>query len=297
MSSATARRLLQATNASREQRDFFEAFLALVFAEVEAAMGNRGAEALILSNIDLTRVEVQVTSGTPLMTQLASRFLRQCGATDVSEADRFTSDVADLRVGRATLYCRIKRIGSSTPVADAGFLVDASISKRFSDTHVTQSDDYLSLVRHSVDENCQPCLYGRSIMPNRGGSSPSILEFNMDKVTASKLLLSGLGFFRCLGFSKPADDVVRQLSHCKDKCMVRAFLTAGGLTQLSLRLFGSTRLPVGDTIRAMGIEQQSAGTLREVFGVLGDNPDYMEYAMDANGPALALGYVYPSSKE
>jgi len=82
-----------------------------------------------------------------------------------------------------------------------------------------------------------------------------------------------------------------------DQCLVRAFLVAEGLTQFSLRLANSpggkvkrTPLPVQDTARALKLGQQADKEVRKVYEVLGEYPELMEYAMDAQGCSLAIGY-------
>merc|ERR1711971_860055 len=114
----------------------------------------------------------------------------------------------------------------------------------------------------------------------------------MDAVKSkSKLLLSGLAFFHAMGFAKPEDAVVRSLSSCKlDKCIVRAFLTNDGLTQLSLLMHSAHQLPVRDTAQALKCRMEP---MQEVFHILGDTPDLMEYTMDAQGCSLAVGYMFP----
>lgn len=275
------RRVLQTTAASREQRDFFEAFLVLVYEPVEAEADSDG-EALLLVSCDRSRLELQVTSETALMRSLAGDFLRQCGIPDLSGADRFNAAARESKTPQASLWCRLKRIGLRSPVADIGFAVEreaGSMLGAMGGLAVPRSKDSEALQKHASDSRMEPCLYGTSILPDRRGRAPTILEYNMSLGTSAKLLLSGLGFFRMLNFTKPDDAMLRLLKSCgADTCTVRAFLTADGLTQLSLRLRSSSALIVNDAAL-------------QFYAMLGGDPVLVELAMDSQGSSMAFGYT------
>merc|ERR1712008_226845 len=100
-------------------------------------------------------------------------------------------------------------------------------------------------------------------------------EYNMAMGNSSKLLLSGLGFFRMMNFTKPDDSILRLLKSCGgDTCMIRAFLTVDGMTQLSLRLHSSSSLFVDDV---------SSDDLRQFYAMLGGDPILVEFTMDSQG--------------
>jgi len=291
LSAASARQVLRTTRASQEQANVFEAFLDLVVQEVEARQSSRSSFELLVAT-DLSRLELFVVAEASLVVELAGTFVRQIGLPE-SEQGRVAQlkkAVDRHRAEQACLWCRLKRIGSQEPRADVGFTSQGQLDFRELDASLPLSDDYQALARHAAEEKCDPCLYGGSLLP---GLAPAILEYDMVKVKTTKLLLSGLGFFRGLGFGKPEDVVVRQLISCKpDRCLVRAFLTAEGLTQMSLRLFGTARMPIRETAQALNIQQ--ADQVQEVYRILGESPDLMEYTMDSQGCSLAVGYSSPT---
>lgn len=282
---ANVRKLLQSTAASREQRNFFEAFVALVFEPVEAAaFGDK--EALLVVACDRSRLELQITANTSQMCPLAADFLEQCGVPDDSGARRFEAAALASRAHQASLWCRLKRIGSPRPVADVGFAVgraSGSLPGAVGELSVPGSQDYEALQKHASDNQSEPCLYGRSILPDRGGRAPTILEYNMAMVNSAKLLLSGLGFFRSLNFARPEDSILRMLKDCgADKCMVRALLTSDGLTQLSLRMHSSSSV----------VNEAGSDQLRQFSSLLDGDPVLVEYTMDSQGCSLAVGYSH-----
>jgi len=288
LSVTSARQVLRTTQASQEQVEFFEAFVDLVAQEAQTRQPQRTSLQLLVAT-DLSRLELLVTSDASLVVELAEAFLLQIGLPEGEQGRvaQLRTAVDRLRPDKVCLWCRLKRLGSTAPLADVGFAIEGNIEPRELDALVPPSGDYQTLARHAAEEKCQSCLYGSSLLP---GFAPTILEYDMAKVKSTKLLLSGLGFFRALGFVKPEDVVIRQLSSCKpERCMVRTFLSAEGLTQQSLRLFGAAKLPIQDTAQALNIQQ--AERVQQVYRILGENPDFMEYTMDSQGCSLAVGYT------
>lgn len=268
-----------------EQHSFFEAFVALVFQRVEQERDQFGALFFVAG--DLSRLELEVIAKQTLLLDLAENFLKECGipSANAQGPAKFQRAAQGLRLERVSLWCRLKGIGTSKPLVDLGFSLP----------HVTetadvvpQCEDLRGLNRHAQDECSKMLTCGASLLPSDARSPPGIVEFNIVTASSSKLLLSGLTFFKEMGLPKPDDAIIRQLSACKAKsCIVRAHIAADGLTQLSLRLFGSVKLPSERTSVVLGYRKEAFSELTSLFG---RSPDVLEFATDGRGCSLALGY-------
>lgn len=290
LTSDSALQILSTTVACKEQRAFFEAFVALVYKKVEAR--GEGYKGLLLVAADLSRLDLEVTAPTSLMLELAETFLTELGVPSLEGAEKFRNLTLALPTDTATLWCRLKRIGKQSPVADVGFTANHVTEPHLTDIVIPQSEDFEVLQQHAAQEKCLAQSCGSSLLPGSGALAPAVLEFGMAK--SSKILLNGLSFFCVMGFVKPEDAMIKQLSACRaESVMVRAYLSMDGLTQLSLRLLASTKLPAKDTLRAM---HYSDDGIRNVVQVFGNDPDVLEYAMDAQGSALSIGFTHPSKK-
>merc|ERR1712085_145772 len=290
LTSSFALEALSKTAACKEQRDFFEAFVDLVFRRLEAEGKQRNCMLVIAG--DLSRLELDIVAELGSLMDLAQSFLDECGIPSPPGEGmyKFQRCAAGGELDRACLWCRLKGIGTNWPVADVGFNLTFATEDQLPVSLLPQSRDFLELQRYAIEESLSGLSCGSSLLPSSTFPVPGIIERETQMGSSAKMLLSGLALFRHLRFDKPDDMVIRTLSSCRAKiCHVRSHLSADGLTQLSLRLEGCVKSLSPETINALGFK---GSAILDLANSLGRSPDLLDYARDANGSSLAMGYSF-----
>mmetsp|Transcript_19338 Transcript_19338/g.41108 ORF Transcript_19338/g.41108 Transcript_19338/m.41108 type:complete len:357 (-) Transcript_19338:92-1162(-) len=286
-----ARSVVEACKASPEQAQFFETWLNFIFEQAMPKVEPGGR--MLLVSTDMQYLELRISGNARLMLRLASRFVEACGVPDTRLVSRLQEMVSELQVPAVGLWCRLKRMGSTSPAVDAGFLLESELDWMVADLLMPPAEDQEILRDYAVREQHKPCAYGSSLLPvepesmlvlDMGGGAPGR--------PPERALLSGLLVFKCLGFSRPEDAVVRTLSSSRPVgCSVAAALGPKGLTRLSLRLAepqGKEWVPQ-DLANCMELRYES-DTIEAVRKAVGGEATILDYAADARGYLVVLGW-------
>jgi hypothetical protein len=309
VSAEAVRKLLTEAGACKEQMDLFEVWVSCVLLKVPST-----AKRVVVVGTNMQFVELRVQYDAKVMVECAHSFLQQCGVpheqnfrfhkTSQENADmRWHSQVnhfmdvkTELNSYLATLWCRLKRIGTESPAIDAGFTVhpvEERIEWMIADLLMPATGDQEALRRYAEEEHFKPSAYWSSIFPKE----PEVaLQFDISMADAPKTeLLRAFFFFKCLGFEKPEDAVVRLFNNCgPKKCSVLVALGPQGLTRVSLRVWntdkddaaqgGGSQKLAEDLARCLKFEPCKAAQISQILGGVADS---ICYSAESTGYTLA----------
>jgi len=283
--SKVARDIQEVAQDSPEQMRFFSVWSETVLdpASSSAQLGGR----LLLVSTDMSVLEVNVTGEAPFMMRLAREFIEACAVPNMKMLETLERAQVELQVPEVTLWCRLKCMGGPAPGVDAGCIFNRELEWQVADVLMPCIDAQDALREHAVEEEYKPCRYGSSVLPTEPERS---LGFEMVGEAPKRRLLSGLLFFKALGFERPKDEVVRVLSLCQPlRCGVSAALGPRGLTRVSLRMHKPAS-PVAEELSSCLGFAYASGELRRVAASLGLEANVVEYAIEARGYTVTVGF-------
>eukprot|EP00747_Dinoflagellata_sp_TGD_P206961 gnl/TRDRNA2_/TRDRNA2_80580_c1_seq1.p1 gnl/TRDRNA2_/TRDRNA2_80580_c1~~gnl/TRDRNA2_/TRDRNA2_80580_c1_seq1.p1 ORF type:complete len:117 (+),score=15.15 gnl/TRDRNA2_/TRDRNA2_80580_c1_seq1:115-465(+) len=109
--------------------------------------------------------------------------------------------------------------------------------------------------------------------------------------TPKKSLLSAFFFFKSLGFAKPEDSVVRLLSACvSERFLIQIVMGPKGLTRLSVILVEPSNPISKELAASLKFDYKSDG-IEKVKAIMGTDPDVIDYAANAKGYAVGIGFT------
>ncbi|CAE7631037.1 D27 [Symbiodinium microadriaticum] len=271
--------LLEAQKASVEQKQFFETWLKIVFDEA-CPVSSEGAAQLRVPT-DIESFELSIKAPKELMLRLANRFLEACKVPDLRMLQQFAQLQWEKEdVSEVSLWCRLKRFGSSCPGVDAGFHLDHSLEWLVTDIVVPKSEDQANLRNNAMSHRLVPFAYGASLLPIEPESS---LTFDMETGSMKSSILSALFMFGAMGFAKPEDLGLTAITHVDAmKCYLLAALGPKGLTRMALRFEKPQASCVSDLTSACNIPMLT-NVINDLEIELDKTPGFVEYAAEMSG--------------
>jgi hypothetical protein len=299
---AVVLQLLREAKASPEQTDFFNAWSSSIMDEVPET-----AKKVLMVSTNMQFLEVRIQYDAKRMVELAHNFLHKCGVpheqnfrfTKISQDNpelKWHSQVkhlldvqSELDAVVATLWCRLKRMGTESPAIDAGFVshpTEEKIEWLIADLLMPPTGDQEALRRYAEEEHFKPSAYWSSILPREPEQA---LSFDISMADAPKTeLLRAFFFFKCLGFEKPEDAVVRYLNNCgPKKCNVIVSMGPQGLTRVSLRVWHTSleaRKLADDLSKCLKFDPCKAG---DIQNIIGGDPNSIVYSAESSGYTVA----------
>lgn len=306
-----------------DQTLFLDLWLSMVFQPAVSDI-DRGALRLVVA-CDMSFFEVAVTGKIKRMIPLASAFLKSYTAsmtplehmTDLISliidkeakevAEKITFDRKEQERGyqeareaaektrvirkeqeHVTLWCRLKRIQTDLPTADFGYSIEHSFSWLEADLLMPPCGDQDLLREQAEGMLLTPTSFSSSLFTHQPEKS---LQVTIPG-TSTESLISGLFFFKALGFTKPEDTTIHIMLDAEaDGCAVIAAMGPKGLTRLSLRM-KSVRHSVVKTLALSVYQQIQMKKLSEIITHFeGIEPDLLDFCAEPKGYSCYVGYT------
>jgi len=282
--------------ANDDQKAFLAAWSDTVVAGGAQVGGSRSA---IFLGAGLDYVEHRITGPAGEISRLAQHFVSTCGVPD-APLKNLMGVQQQLGPQEMTLWAKLKytRPGpagvSHDPSADCGYCVHGSggtLDVMAVEVLLPNNDDAWILLRHSMEDSTEEwatVMYGAGLLPT------ACMEHRVTFESVSKVsLLTSLFFFQMLGFTKPPNEIVKELLAARPaEYCVSAFLGPERITRLAIVFREPGNPSFGSTLASLLVphRQYDDDTFQKIGQILGIQANVVEYAASAEGYDACMGF-------
>jgi len=286
LSSDNILKLLGEVGASSDQIIFFQGWAKTVLNEAlnEASAGHQR----IVVATDCSYIEMRVTASQQIMLELARKFAEACSCFDSKLFKELEVAQQTLQAATVTHWCRLKHVGTKSAAADAGISLNETLEWTTADMLMPPVHDSDTVREYGTHESLKPSSFSSSFFPVEPERA---LIFQLGIKTPKKSLLTGIFFFKALGFVKPDESVLRVLTSCQSSsCSVSVSMGPRGLTRVVLSLHDILKPIAPELARTLDFGYK-ANAMEAIATLLGRQPQFLDYVAETRGYTVAVGFT------